>query len=270
MQADEYQVVEHAPTVPLRASCYRDDRRIGTCGPPSTGFSAEEYLSAQANYHWQAVSQRSENRMTTAIIGAGSIGSALAANLARGGEDVVLASRSPGHAQAVAGQAGARAASVGDAIAAADVVVLAVWFDVAEELLARYAGALRVKIIVDPSNPVVPDGDGGFTKILPAEESAGQVLAALTPPGARFVKAFGTQTARTLAGSSGRRPPAAQFYATDDQAAGDAVADLIRTAGYAPVLVGGIGQSIRIEAFGDLHETTLGRAVTEDEAKKLI
>ncbi|MGH7735429.1 MAG: NADPH-dependent F420 reductase, partial [Gemmatimonadales bacterium] len=61
-----------------------------------------------------------------------------------------------------------------------------------------------------------------------------------------------------------------QFYATDDQAAGDAVADLIRTAGYAPALVGGIGQSIRIEAFGDLHETTLGAAVTEEEAKKLI
>lgn len=207
--------------------------------------------------------------MTTAIIGAGSIGSALAVNLVRGGEDVVLASRSPGHAQAVSGQAGARAATVADAIAAADVVILAVWFDVARELLADYGDALRGKIIVDPSNPVVPDGDGGFTKILPEGESAGQVLAALAPPGARFVKAFGTQSASTLAGSSRRQPPTAQFYATDDQAAGDAVADLIRAAGYAPVLVGGIGQSIRIEAFGDLHEITLGTAVTEDEARKL-
>ena len=208
--------------------------------------------------------------MTTAIIGAGRIGSALAAILVRGGEDVVLASRSPGHAQAVAGQAGARAATVEDAIAAADVVILAVWFDVARELLARYGSTLRGKIIVDPSSPVAPDSDGGFTKILPEGESAGQVLAALAPPGARFVKAFGTQSADTLAGSSGRQPRAAQFYATDDQAAGAAVADLIRAAGYVPVLVGGIGQSIRIEAFGDLHETTLGAAVTEDEARKLI
>lgn len=208
--------------------------------------------------------------MTTAIIGAGSIGSVLAANLVRGGEDVVLASRSPGHAQAVAGQAGARAATAGDAIAAAEVVILAVWFDVARELLARYGGALRGKIIVDPSNPVAPDGNGGFTKILPEGESAGQVLAALAPPGARFVKAFGTQTADTLAASSRRQPPTAQFYATEDQAAGDAVADLIRAAGYTPVLVGGIGQAIRIEAFGDLHETTLGSAVTEEEARQLI
>jgi 8-hydroxy-5-deazaflavin:NADPH oxidoreductase len=207
--------------------------------------------------------------MTTAIIGAGSIGSVLAANLVRGGEDVVLASRSPGHAQAVAGQTGARAAAVADAIAAADVVILAVCFDVARELLARYRGALGGKIIVDPSNPVVPDG-GGFTKILPEDQSAGQVLAALAPPGARFVKAFGTQAASTLAASSRRQPPTVQFYATDNQAVGDAVADLIRTAGYTPILVGGIDQSIRIEAFGDLHEITLGSAVTEDEARKLI
>lgn len=208
--------------------------------------------------------------MTTAIIGAGSIGSVLAANLVRGGEDVVVASRSPGHAQAVADRAGARAAAVADAIAAADMVILAVWFDVARELLARYSGALGGKIIVDPSNPVVPDGNGGFTKILPEGESAGQVLAALAPLGARFVKAFGTQSARTLARSSGRQPPTVQFYATDDQAAGAAVAGLIRATGYTPVLAGGIGQSNRIEAFGDLHETTLGAAVTEDEARKLV
>ena len=75
---------------------------------------------------------------------------------------------------------------------------------------------------------MVPDGNGGFTKILPEGESAGQVLAALAPPGARFVKAFGTQSAQILARSSGRQPPTVQFYATDDQAAGAAVAGLIR------------------------------------------
>ncbi len=209
--------------------------------------------------------------MTTAIIGVGNIGSVLDANLVRGGEDVVLASRSLKHAQAVADNVGARAATIEDAIAAADIVIFAVWFDVAKELLARYDGALSGKIIVDPSNPVVPDGNGGFTKIIPQDESAGQILAALVPSDARFVKALGTQSAQTLASSgSGRQPRSAQFYATDDEAAAASVADLISTGGYTPVLIGGIDQSIRIEAFGDLHETTLGAAVTEDEAKKLI
>ena len=61
------------------------------------------------------------------------------------------------------------------------------------------------------------------------------------------------------------------FYAADDDAAGEQVAGLIRTAGYAPVLVGGLDQSIRLEVFGDLHELgALGRVVTKSEALKAI
>ena len=58
-----------------------------------------------------------------------------------------------------------------------------------------------------------------------------------------------------------------QFYAADDAAAGDLVADLIRAGGFDPVRVGGLNQSIRIEMFGDLHEYgALGRVVTKSEA----
>ena len=57
----------------------------------------------------------------------------------------------------------------------------------------------------------------------------------------------------------------------DDQAAGNLVAGLIRTAGYEPVRVGGLDQSIRIEMYGDLHEFgALGRAVTRSEALAAI
>lgn len=208
--------------------------------------------------------------MTTAIIGVGNIGSVLAANLVRGGEDVVLASRSLESAQAVADKVGARAATVDEAIDTANVVIFAVMFDDIKELLATYGGALSGKIVVDPSNPVAFDGKGGFTKTIPEDQSSGQVLAALVPSDAGFVKAFGTQSAQTLADSSGQEPPTAQFYATDDEAAGAVVAELIRTGGYTPALVGGLDQSIRIEVFGDLHETTLGAALSEDDAKKLI
>ena len=58
-----------------------------------------------------------------------------------------------------------------------------------------------------------------------------------------------------------------QFYAADDDAAGNLVAELIRADGYEPVRVGGLDQAIRIEMFGDLHEYgALGRVVTESEA----
>jgi hypothetical protein len=96
--------------------------------------------------------------------------------------------------------------------------------------------------------------------------------AGLLPTGARLVKAFGTLSAPTLSAAAWREPErVVQFYATDDDAAGDMVADLIRADGYEPVRVGGLDQSIRIEAFGELHEIgALGRTVTKSEAIKAI
>ncbi|MGH3504831.1 MAG: NADPH-dependent F420 reductase [Nocardioidaceae bacterium] len=205
-----------------------------------------------------------------AIIGVGSIGSVLAGHLVRGGEDVVLASADFEHAQAVATEVGARATLIDDAIDSADIVVFAVWFAVLKQLLTLHSGALRGKVIVDPSNPVAFDDDGRFKKIIPADESAGEILAALMPPDARLVKAFGTQSAATLAGSSDQQPPIVQFYATDDEGAGATVAGLIRTAGFTPMSLGGINQSARIEIFGDLHEVTLGATFTAEEAKTRI
>jgi predicted dinucleotide-binding enzyme len=76
----------------------------------------------------------------------------------------------------------------------------------------------------------------------------------------------------TLAAATRQEPDrAVLFYAADDGAAGDLVAGLIRVAGFAPVRVGGLDQSIRLEMFGDLHEYgALGRVVTETEALKAI
>jgi 8-hydroxy-5-deazaflavin:NADPH oxidoreductase len=127
-------------------------------------------------------------------------------------------------------------------------------------------------VIVDVTNPVAPDGNGGFQKIIGEQESSGQILAGLLPAGAPLVKAFGTLSAPTLSAAARREPErAVLFYAADDNDAGDLVADLIRTGGYEPVLVGGLDQSIRLEVFGDLHEFgALGRVVTKSEALTVI
>ena len=147
-------------------------------------------------------------------------------------------------------------------------LVFAVWFDPFKQLIAQYGGRLAGKVIVDPTNPFGPDGSGGYSKIIGEQESSGQILAGLLPPGARLVKAFGTLSAPTLSAAAWREPErSVQFYAADDDAAGDLVAELIRAGGYGPVRVGGLDQSIRIEMFGDLHEYgALGRVVTKSEA----
>jgi 8-hydroxy-5-deazaflavin:NADPH oxidoreductase len=79
-------------------------------------------------------------------------------------------------------------------------------------------------------------------------------------------------SAPSLSAAARQEPErAVLFYAADDEAAGALVADLIRSAGFDPVQVGGLDQSIRIEMLGDLHEVgALGRVVTRQEALKAI
>jgi 8-hydroxy-5-deazaflavin:NADPH oxidoreductase len=212
--------------------------------------------------------------MKTAIIGLGNIGRQVALNLMAGGQHVIVADRGPTKAKELAQESAgkARAVPVAAAIDEADIIVFAVYFDAIKGLLAEYRNKLAGKIVVDPSNPIAPDGSGGFKKIIPQDQSSGQILAALLPPGARFVKAFGSLAAASLKAGARRSPePNVLFYASDDRDAGNAVAKLIKASGFAPVRVGGIDQSIRIEVFGDLHELgKLGKLVTAREAGALV
>jgi 8-hydroxy-5-deazaflavin:NADPH oxidoreductase len=211
---------------------------------------------------------------TVAIVGTGNIGGILAADFAAGGLDFLLAGRDQEAARKIAADLGGHAevVSVDEAVDRAGVLVLAVWLDAFEQLIAQYGERLAGKVIVDPTNAIGPDGHGGIRKTIGEQESSGLILAGLLPAGARLVKAFGTLSAPTLAAVARREPErAVLFYAADDDDAGDLVADLIRVSGYEPVRVGGLDQSIRIEMFGDLHEVGgLGRVVTKTEALKAI
>jgi 8-hydroxy-5-deazaflavin:NADPH oxidoreductase len=212
--------------------------------------------------------------MKTAIIGLGNIGSVVAQNLIAGGQQVIVADHGPTKAQEFAKASGgkARAASVAAAIDEADIIVLAVYLNAIQDLLKEYRTKLAGKIVVDPSNPIAPDGAGGFKKIIPKEQSSGEIIAALLPPGAKFVKAFGTLAGPSLKSGARHSPePYVLFYASDDRDAGNVVADLIKASGFAPVRAGGIKQSIRIEVFGDLHEFgALGKLITAKQAAGLV
>jgi predicted dinucleotide-binding enzyme len=212
--------------------------------------------------------------MKAAVIGLGNIGKQVAQNLIAGGEQVIVANHGDTKAQEFAKIAGSkvRALPVSDAVAAADIIVLAIWFDAIKSFVSEYRKDLARKILVDPSNPITPDGAGGFKKTIPQNQSSGQIIAALLPPGAHLVKAFGSLGAASLKTGARRAPdPNVLFYASDDQDAGNAVAELIKASGFAPVRVGTIDQSIRIEVFGDLHEFgKLGKLVTANEAAALV
>jgi 8-hydroxy-5-deazaflavin:NADPH oxidoreductase len=98
-------------------------------------------------------------------------------------------------------------------------------------------------------------------RLLPAGQSSGQVVAGWLPAGARLAMAFGSMSGGLLESSSRRSPePAALFYGASDERAGEEAGRLIRTAGFEPVKIGGVGQSSRLEAGGDLHDLVVSPA----------
>jgi predicted dinucleotide-binding enzyme len=218
--------------------------------------------------------QEKRTKPTVAVVGLGTIGRIVATNLTRGNRPVILADRNLSKTKDLAGKLGtlAQPMEIPSAIKGADIVIFAVWFDAIKELLNTYASALQGKIIVDPSNPIAPDGKGGFVKVIGENESAGQLLAALLPANARLAKALGTLGASSLESVAHQKPEqSVLFYTTDDTNINAAIEELIHDSGFEPLRVGDIDQSIRIEVFGDLHEFgALGKTVKLSEARAKI
>ena len=177
----------------------------------------------------------------------------MATNLTAGAVNVIVSDRDLEKARDLAEQLGPKAVAmtIDAALKKADIVILSILFDVMKKFVVEHRADLAGKIVVDPSNPIAPEGQG-FKKIIPPDQSAGKIIADLLPDGAELVKAFGTLSARSLEAEANRKPePAVLFYATDFPEAGKAVAKLISASGFAPVSIGGIDQAVRIEAFGE-------------------
>jgi 8-hydroxy-5-deazaflavin:NADPH oxidoreductase len=206
--------------------------------------------------------------MTTAIIGVGNLGGAVARHLVNGGEEVVLAAKDESRAQAVADDLGplATAASVGEAIDVAGTVVLAVWLDPLKDVLAEYGQRLDGKVVVDPTNPIGFE-DGQMIRTLPEGQSSSSVVDGLLPAGAHYVKAFGSLGAVQLADIANQEPRIVLFYATADDTAAATAQRLIRVAGFEPMDVGGLAAVGRMEGpSGDLQ----GRVLDLDGARAAL
>jgi predicted dinucleotide-binding enzyme len=176
------------------------------------------------------------------IIGAGSIGLAVAKTLARAGVAAIIAnSRGPQSLQgSIAALGPIITAGTREQAAGADIVLIAVnW----SKLPAAVAGlpAWNGRIVIDANNPIEAPL---FKPVELHGLLSSQVVADLVP-GARLVKAFNHLRADVLArdprADGGRR---VLFYSGDDSAAKAEVAALIDRLGFAgidlgPLAVGG-------------------------------
>ena len=215
-----------------------------------------------------------KSETTVAVIGLGNIGKTIAKNLVKGNHSVILASRDNEKTKALAGQLGnlANTKEIADAIREADVIIPTIYFNALKEFFQTFSKELEGKIIVDVSNPIAPDGKGGFKKIIGGQESAGKILSEIIPKSAKLVKAFGTLGAGSLLNAAFNEPEKkVLFYASDSTNSNKQIEELISRSGFAPFHIGGIDQSIRIEVFGDLHEFgQLGKTITLEEAKRIL
>ncbi|HEY4454049.1 MAG TPA: NAD(P)-binding domain-containing protein [Pseudonocardiaceae bacterium] len=178
--------------------------------------------------------------MHIAILGTGQIAEGLATRWSRAGHEITIAGRTPAKAHALATRLAVRTATIQDAVADADAVLLAIaWDGVADALAA--AGPLTGTVLIDPTN-AVEEGIGVLRT--PPGESAAQQIAALVP-GAHVVKAFNLFTADQWLDPDS--PSVTVAISGDDQRALDITATLVRDAGAEPAIVGGLDRARQLE-----------------------
>jgi predicted dinucleotide-binding enzyme len=195
--------------------------------------------------------------MDVTIIGTGNMGRAIGRRLVEGGNRVTVLGKETRNAEAVVEELGgadsAQAGRSGEAIAD-DVVVLAVYYPDAKAAVEQYRDGLSGKVVVDITNPVNETFDGLVT---PPDSSAAQELAA-SAPGARFVKAFNTTFAGTLADGEVAGQRLDVLLASDDDDAKATVAKLVEDGRLRPIDVGPLKRARELEAAGLLHMLVQG------------
>lgn len=192
--------------------------------------------------------------MRIGIIGTGQVGAALATRWAALGHDVMLGARQPNDAKVKslvsAAGARARAGSLAEAAAFAEVVVLATPFDATEGAI-RQAGDLTGKIVIDCTNPLTPDLSGlsvGHTS------SAGEAVSGWAK-GAKVVKALNSTGSGNMTNPRYGADVATMFVCGDDAGAKATVVDLVKALGFDVVDAGPLRSARLLEPLAMLWIT---------------
>ena len=195
--------------------------------------------------------------MRIGIIGAGMIGSTLAKLWAEAGHDVIVASRHPEELTPLVERLGPRGAAGAPIEAAAfgKVVMLTVPLKAVPDLARDLKQELDGKIVLDTGN-AYERRDGAAAAEASADPGGTAGWAAAMFPGARWVKAFNTVNFRTLESEAHRDGDRVGIpLASDDADALDVVAELVRDAGFDPVIVGALARGREFEPDTPMYNT---------------
>jgi predicted dinucleotide-binding enzyme len=183
---------------------------------------------------------------TISIIGSGNMASTIGTRATKHGHIVEFMSRNTAKAQALADQIG-NGTTVGTfgARPAGDIVVLAVLYAGAVDVVAHYGDALAGKTLVDITNPFNADASGLVTT---EGNSVSQQIAAAAPEGTHVVKAFNSIFRGVLADDK----PLDVFFAGGGAEAKAGFAAFLESLGMRPLDVGGLEMAYVLEWAGIL------------------
>jgi len=178
---------------------------------------------------------------TISIIGSGNMAATIGTRAAKRGHTVEFMSRDATKAQALADQIGngATAGTFG-ARPTGDIVIVAVLYAGAVDVVRHYGDALAGKILVDITNPFNADVSGLTTTV---GNSISQQIAAIAPKDTHVVKAFNT----ILRGVLAEDKPVDAFFAADNTEVKAQVAAFLESLDLRPLDAGGLDMAYALE-----------------------
>lgn len=191
--------------------------------------------------------------MRIGVVGAGMIGATLGRLWRKAGHEVRFGTRHPEALEALALELGASAGLPEEASAFGEVVLLAVPLGAVPMLGPKLLPSLRGKVVLDATN-AYPSRDGESARAASAHPDGSSAWVAMHLPAARVVKAFNTVYFKTLQ-ERAHLGTVGIPLAGDEPDAVALTQQLVRDAGFIPVVVGGLASGKRFEPGTPVYNT---------------
>lgn len=264
---------DHRPyrTQPRRISMDKNETIIDKINAGRRAFlraaATAVALLPWAHLPWPAAAEAGgPNPMKIGVIGSGRIGGTLGSLWVQAGHEVLFSSRHPEELVKLAERLGpmARAGMPREAAVFGEVVLVSVPYHAVPQIGRDLANELAGKVVMETGNPY-PSRDGEMA--VKARARGTGVSSAEFLPGVRLVRAFNTIPHYDLRSEAHRSSDrVAVPLASDDPQALKVASQLVRDAGFEPVVVGPL---LRAKDF-DYGTPVYARALTARELRRQL
>ncbi|HEY2628221.1 MAG TPA: NAD(P)-binding domain-containing protein [Usitatibacter sp.] len=204
------------------------------------------------------------HHMKIGIIGSGRIGGTLGELWAKAGYDVMFSSLDLEHDKQLAAKTGGKAGTPAQAASYGEVLLVSVPYKALEQIGHDYHSSIKGKVVLDTSNPIQSrDGDMAVT----AREKGAGIASAELLKDAKVVRAFNSVGYSKLQSEHHRDGDRIAIpLAADDKHALQVAIQLVKDAGFEPVVVGGLATA---KTF-DVGTPVFGKALTAAELRSAL